>query len=80
LGDEQFQSKATLMPAIPTPKAVRPGVNYQHFDQTDADSDKAKQWPKLPDFENLKPKLQGIARGPAISSLAENGAGFCNPI
>ena len=80
MGGEQSQSKATLMPATPTPKAVRPGVNHQYFDQTDADLDKAKQWPKLPDFENLKPKLQGIARGPAIFSLAENGAGFCSLI
>jgi hypothetical protein len=51
------------MPAIATPKAMRPGVNYQYFEQTDGQSDKAKQWRKLPDFENLKPKQQGIASG-----------------
>lgn len=70
------QSKVTLMPAIATPKAMRPGVNYQYFEQTDGQSDKAKQWRKLPDFENLKPKQQGIASGLEADFRGDRSTGF----
>jgi len=69
-------SEATLMPAMAAPKAVRPGVNYQYFEQADGDSDKAKQWQKLPDFENLKPKFQGIARGLDADFRGDRSTGF----
>ena len=69
------ESEAAPLPAISI-KAIRPGLNYQYFQPTDDSSDKAKRWRKLPDFENAKPKLQGIARGLDADFRENRATGF----